>query len=194
MIPTNDGLTCVFVSTTPDRLRTLRRRGADAAFEQLFADAAPALHPRLVDSQPADRLRGWNGVPGFIRRSWGPGWALVGDAGYFKDPITAHGMTDALRDAELLATAVVEAASGARGEGEALAAYQRTRDDLSRRLFVTTGRIAAHDWDLTTIRRLLREVSSAMTEEVEALEALPVGALHGGIALNIPPDRALARE
>ena len=35
----------------------------------------------------------------------GPGWALVGDAGSFKDPLTAHGITDALRDAELLARA-----------------------------------------------------------------------------------------
>ena len=51
------------------------------------------------------RTHGWGGVAGFVRRSWGPGWALVGDAGYFKDPITAHGMTDALRDAELLADA-----------------------------------------------------------------------------------------
>ena len=42
---------------------------------------------------------------GFLRQAYGPGWALVGDAGYFKDPLTAHGITDALRDAELLANA-----------------------------------------------------------------------------------------
>lgn len=194
MIPTNEGLTCVFVSTTPARMRSLRSQGADAAFERLFAEAAPGLLPRLRESRAADRIRGWNGVPGFVRRSRGPGWALVGDAGYFKDPITAHGMTDALRDAELVATAVVEAFSGARPEAEALSAYQDARDHLSRRLFVTTAKIAAHDWDMTTIRRLLREVSSAMTDEVEALEALPVGVLRGGNVREIPPDRALARE
>jgi flavin-dependent dehydrogenase len=52
-------------------------------------------------------LRGFAGQVGFFRKCYGPGWALVGDAGYFKDPITAHGMTDALRDAELLARGVV---------------------------------------------------------------------------------------
>ena len=41
-------------------------------------------------------VRTFMGHPGFIRRSWGPGWALVGDAGYWKDPLSAHGLTDAL--------------------------------------------------------------------------------------------------
>ena len=132
--------------------------------------------------------------PGFVRRSWGPGWALVGDAGYFKDPITAHGITDALRDAELLADAVVEAAAGAVPGDVALAGYQARRDALPRRLFEATERIAAYDWDLLTVRRLLREVSSAMTDEVETLEGLPVRHESAGIAPGIRPDRALARE
>ena len=51
-------------------------------------------------------MRGFGGHPGFLKRSTGDGWALVGDAGYFKDPLTAHGITDALRDAELLARAI----------------------------------------------------------------------------------------
>ncbi|HEU4514852.1 MAG TPA: NAD(P)/FAD-dependent oxidoreductase [Nocardioidaceae bacterium] len=174
MIPTNDDLACVFVSTTPERLRSMRRRaGTERAFAGLFEEAAPDLAPRLRMSTPAGRMLGWAGVPGFVRRSWGPGWALVGDAGYFKDPITAHGMTDAMRDAELLANAVVEAMSGARPEAEALAAYQRQRDALSSRLLAATEAIAAYAWDMSEIRQLLREVSSAMTDEVEALEALP---------------------
>ena len=64
------------------------------------------------------RLRGFAGVPGHLRQSHGPGWALVGDAGYFKDPLTAHGITDALRDAELLARAILDGRAGA------LEAYQ----------------------------------------------------------------------
>ena len=194
MIPTNDGLTCVFVSTTPERMRTLRRGGAEAAFDALFAVAAPDHVSRLRASEPTGRMHGWGRVPGFVRRSWGPGWALVGDAGYFKDPITAHGITDALRDAELLADAVVEAAAGAVPEDVALAGYQVRRDALSRRLFEATERIAAYDWDLLTVRRLLREVSSAMTDEVETLEGLPVRHESAGIAPGIRPDRALARE
>ena len=194
MIPTNDGLTCVFVAATPQRLRALRRHGADAAFEELFAEAMPDHLPRLHMSSPAGRIHGWAGMPGFVRRSWGSGWALVGDAGYFKDPITAHGMTDALRDAELLADAIVQAAAGIRPESEALAAYQGRRDALSSRLFEATDQIAAYDWDMARIRRLLREVSSAMVDEVEALEQLPVRHGSDGYAPSIPPDRALVRE
>ena len=145
-------------------------------------------------SRPVGRIYGWAGMPGFVRRSWGSGWALVGDAGYFKDPITAHGMTDALRDAELLADAIVQAAAGLRPEAEALAAYQGRRDALSSRLFEATDQIAAYDWDMARIRRLLREVSSAMVDEVEALEQLPVRHGSDGYAPSIPPDRALVRE
>jgi 2-polyprenyl-6-methoxyphenol hydroxylase-like FAD-dependent oxidoreductase len=194
MIPTNDGQTCVFVSTTADRMRSLRRHGTEAAFEALFAAAAPGQLPRLHLSTPSGRMHGWAGMPGVVRRSWGPGWALVGDAGYFKDPITAHGITDALRDAELLANAVVEATSGAREETLALAAYQRQRDALSSRLFEATDQIAAYDWNMDQIRRLLREVSSAMADEVEALERLPVRHEADAIARFIPPDRALTLE
>jgi len=170
MLPTNDGLTCVFVGTTRERMRLARRAGTAAAFEGLFAVAAEEHLPRLQASVPEGKMYGWNAVPGFVRRSWGPGWALVGDAGYFKDPITAHGMTDALRDAELLADAIVASASGLQDEETALASYQARRDELSRHLFTVTHQIAAYDWDMDSIRRLLREASAAMTDEVEHLE------------------------
>ena len=51
-------------------------------------------------------------VPNFLRKPYGPGWALVGDAGYTKDPITAQGISDAFHDAELCVTALDEAISG----------------------------------------------------------------------------------
>ena len=117
-------------------------------------------------------MHAWSGVSGFVRRSWGPGWALVGDAGYFKDPITTHGMTDALRDAELLATAVVDALASGANEREALATYQQRRDSLSSLLFDVTDRIASYRWTLAEVPGLLREASSAMTDEVEFLQQL----------------------
>jgi hypothetical protein len=43
---------------------------------------------------------------------------------------------------------------------------------LSERLFEATDRVARYDWDLTGVQRLLREVSSAMADEVELLEQL----------------------
>jgi flavin-dependent dehydrogenase len=171
VIPTNDGLSCVFVGTTPSRMRALRRDGSDAAFGELLERAAPGIVDRVRDSRPQGRLRGWAGAGGFVRQSWGPGWALVGDAGYFKDPITTHGMSDALRDAELLANEIVDALSGVVPESIALARYQTTRDALSRQLFEVTESVAAYDWDLDAIRRLLRRVSSAMSDEVDLLSA-----------------------
>ena len=52
-------------------------------------------------------------MPNYFRKPFGPGWALVGDAGYNKDFITAQGIHDAFRDAELCATALDEAFSRA---------------------------------------------------------------------------------
>ena len=172
-IPTNDGLTAVFVGTTPARLRALRRDGAQHAFATLLAKAAPRLAERIASAEPVGRMHGWAGVPGFVRRSWGPGWALVGDAGYFKDPITTHGMTDALRDAELLADEILETLNGMVPEAVALKRYQAKRDQLSTRFFEATEPIASYAWNLDQVRALLRQASSAMREEVEHLESLP---------------------
>ena len=81
-----------------------------------------------------------------MRRPWGPGWALVGDAGYWKDPISAHGLTDALRDAELLARAVIGAGGGCTVMDAALRGYQETRDRLSFPLFDVTDALASFTW------------------------------------------------
>lgn len=175
VIPTNGGASCLFVSTTPARMRRLRRLGAERALAELLAAAGPGAVERARGLRPLSGVRGWAGEPGFVRRSWGPGWALVGDAGFFKDPITSHGITDALRDAELLATGVL-AAHGGVPEEAALAAYQRTRDRLSRDLVTTTEQVAGYAWDAAGIRTLLHRLSAAMADEVEHLEALaPVG-------------------
>jgi flavin-dependent dehydrogenase len=175
VIPTNGGASCLFVSTTPARMRRLRRLGVERALAELLAAAGPAAVERAQGLRPRSGVRGWAGEPGFVRRSWGPGWALVGDAGYFKDPITSHGITDALRDAELLATGVLDGHDGVPEEA-ALATYQRTRDRLSTDLVATTEQVAGYAWDAAGIRALLHRLSVAMAEEVEHLEALaPVG-------------------
>lgn len=173
LIPTNDGQTCVFVGTTPEQLKLARRGDADAAFAELFGRAAPRLTYRLEAATRAGRLRGWSGQRGHVRRSYGAGWALVGDAGYFRDPITTHGMTDALRDAELLADALLATWAGDKPEAIALSGYQAQRDALSAQLFEVSDRIAAYDWAPDEIHQLLREVSSAMSDEVGLLQSLP---------------------
>ena len=193
MIATGGGLTCVFVSTTPRRMRLLRSVGAEAAFDALFAQAAPAHVDRLAGASRVGRLRGWAGARGHLRRPWGPGWALVGDAGYFKDPISAHGMTDALRDAELLADALVAGWSGDVPEAAALAGYQAQRDALSTRLFEASDLIAAYDWDRNRIQQLGREVSAAMADEVELVQTLPDRQIGAGSTAFVPTDSVLTR-
>jgi flavin-dependent dehydrogenase len=178
LIPTNDGQTCVFVSTTPERMRGLRRYGVEHAFSELLVQAAPTLRDPVVTATPAGPIRGWGGVPGYLRRCWGAGWALVGDAGYFKDPITTHGMTDAMRDAELFADAILDATGGL-PEAVALARYQAIRGRLSSRLLAATEDVAAYDWTIERVQTLLRRVSSAMGDEVKHLQARPDRALTG---------------
>jgi flavin-dependent dehydrogenase len=118
-------------------------------------------------------MRGWRGTLGQVRQSWGRGWALVGDAGYYQDPITAHGITDALRDAELLADAIVGGAAGGPDARYAMAAYQKTRDRLSRSLWDATEEVAGYAWDAPRARTLLRSVSASMSDEVDHLSGLP---------------------
>jgi len=166
VIPTTGRETCVFAAMPPARLK-----GGDypALYRAVLAECAPGLAARLDEARLEGRLTAFAGRPGFLRRAYGPGWALVGDAGYFKDPITAHGLTDALRDAELLARAV------AAGTEAALEDFATLRRALSLPLFEVTDRIAAFDWDLEQLQALHRASSKAMQPEVEHLASLPVG-------------------
>ena len=72
----------------------------------------PALAARVRDGRPLSPATGMLKMPNHVRQAHGPGWALVGDAGYHRDAITGHGLSDAYRDAELLASALSEVLSG----------------------------------------------------------------------------------
>jgi flavin-dependent dehydrogenase len=120
----------------------------------------------VSDATQLGPFRGFAGEVGYFRQSFGPGWTLVGDAGYFKDPITAHGITDALRDAELLAQAV------ASGRADAFRRYQEERDALSEELFETTDAIASFAWDIDTLKSYHQRLNKTMKVENAALAAL----------------------
>jgi len=93
-------------------------------------------------AQAADRFYGIGDLPFWYRRPLGPGWALVGDAGYHKDPITALGITDAFLDAETLTGALDDVFAGRRAYEEALSGYQQARDARSRPFFELTCEFA----------------------------------------------------
>jgi flavin-dependent dehydrogenase len=165
VIPTNDGRVCIWAGLPAAEFATRRRAGLDRVLTEVLADVAPSA-ALLATGERAGPVRGFPGAPASLRRAAGPGWALVGDAGSFKDPLTAHGITDALRDAELLARAAAD------GSPTAFADYRDTRDALTLPLLRVAEEIAAYRWDTPRIKELLRAESAAMKPEVAALRAL----------------------
>jgi 2-polyprenyl-6-methoxyphenol hydroxylase-like FAD-dependent oxidoreductase len=127
-IPTHDGLTVVLCGWPHDEWRTYRSDIEKHFFDTVSTQASPEFAERMRDARRVERFRGTHHVPNFFRTPFGPGWALVGDAGYHKDPVTAMGIADAFRDVEHLTTALHEALSGQRPEAEALADYERRRN------------------------------------------------------------------
>lgn len=124
--PTNDGLTLVAVNWPIDEYRRVR---SDIAgnYARTLAGVAPELADQLGDARREERWIG-TAIPSFFRRPHGPGWALVGDAGYVLDPCTAQGITDAFAHAELVAEAVHDGLTGRRDLAGALADYEQERN------------------------------------------------------------------
>jgi flavin-dependent dehydrogenase len=164
-IPTNDGAHCVFVSFPAEHLPRAPGANATEKYELLLRGFA-SLTPLLAGARRVDSVRGFGGQHGYLRRATGPGWALVGDAGYFKDPLTAHGITDALRDAELLARAVISASRAA------FVQYETIRHELSHRLFEITDQIASFAWTDPELQSLHRAFSAEMSRETRVLASL----------------------
>jgi flavin-dependent dehydrogenase len=156
----------VFVSIPQHALQALARPTAAAGYERFLATRFPTFAPRLAAARRVEPVRGFGGHTGFIKQGAGEGWALAGDAGYFKDPLTAHGITDALRDAELLARAALSDTAAA------FAHYSRTRHDLSRHLFEITDQIASFTWTDEELQALHRGFSREMSREQRALDTL----------------------
>ena len=147
VFPTHDGEACVWLCRPTALLeRRTPRRGAarPSALVDALDEAAPALgraRPRRSRGLPVRGVRRpAEPRPPGVR----PGWALVGDAGYHRDPITGHGITDAFRDAELLADALATRRSTAPVAASGGAArYERARDDALGDDFALTRALAA---------------------------------------------------
>jgi 2-polyprenyl-6-methoxyphenol hydroxylase-like FAD-dependent oxidoreductase len=137
--PTHDDLTLV-IGGWPSAEQAANRADVEGEFHKML-ELVPAFADRVRGARRVDRLTG-AGVANYFRQPYGPGWALVGDAGYNKDFITAQGMHDAFRDAELCATALEESFSGARPFDDAMGAYQAARDAQVLPMYELTTQLA----------------------------------------------------
>jgi flavin-dependent dehydrogenase len=171
VIPTNDHQANVWVGMPMTRLHRDRPGGIPRLFTETLAAAAPDLAAATAGQAAAGRHATFIGRRGFARHPWGPGWALVGDAAYFKDPSSAHGMTDALIGAELLARAVL-AAAGGEPEPAALAGYARQRHALIAPMIPAVEHAASFRWDLASLQRAHLDMNAAMRAEWEHLTHL----------------------
>ncbi len=137
--PTHDGLTLV-IAGWPAAEFQANKSDVERHFDATIA-LAPAFAERMRAARRVERFAGAV-IPNWFRKPYGPGWALVGDAGYLKDSITAQGIHDAFRDAERLATGIVEHLSQGRPWDEAMSAYQRDRDEDSLPMYEFTTQLA----------------------------------------------------
>jgi 2-polyprenyl-6-methoxyphenol hydroxylase-like FAD-dependent oxidoreductase len=136
---TNDGLTMLVVGW-PFAEAAAYKADIEANYLKTL-ELAPEFAERVRGAAREERFAG-GAVRNFFRTPFGPGWALVGDAGYNKDPITAQGIGDAFRDAELCATALDETFNGVATFEDAMSAYQRTRDAQSLPIYDFTTQLA----------------------------------------------------
>jgi flavin-dependent dehydrogenase len=124
--PTNDGLTLI-ASSWPITQQGVVQAAMGERFMQAV-ERAPALAERVRAGRREERFYGAANLPNFLRKPFGPGWALVGDAGCHKDPYLGLGCGDAFRDADFLADAIAEGLSGTVPLDEALACYEQRRN------------------------------------------------------------------
>ncbi len=174
VIPTNDGETCVWVAMTQDEFTNRARGRVEATYHDEIGSFA-GLRPLLHGAEFVGGIRGFAGVPGHLRQAYGRGWALVGDAGYFKDPVSAHGITDAFTSAELLADAIAEAHEGG-DEMAALERYRFHRDEGAAEVMPPIAELAALDLEPEQAKETFRRFSQALRAEwirVSARDAVP---------------------
>jgi 2-polyprenyl-6-methoxyphenol hydroxylase-like FAD-dependent oxidoreductase len=124
--PTNDGLVCTFCEWPLEEFHSVRADIEGHFLKKL--ELAPGLAQRLREGRREANFMGTGVLPNFFRKPYGPGWALVGDAGHHKDPVGGLGIMDAFRDAELLVDALDAGLSGRQSLDEALGGYEQRRN------------------------------------------------------------------
>ena len=161
--PTNDDRTLVIAGWQYKELEA-NRSDIEGNYRKVI-DLAPSFAERMRGARREERFLGM-AVPNYFRKPFGPGWALVGDAGYNKDFITAQGIQDAFRDAELCADALDESFTGGRSFDAAMADYQSTRDRHVMAMYEFTAELASQEPPPPELQKLL----GAMHGNQEAMD------------------------
>jgi 2-polyprenyl-6-methoxyphenol hydroxylase-like FAD-dependent oxidoreductase len=174
--PTHDALTLVAV-VWPSRCFEAVRADIEGHVRNAH-ESVPKVADRMRAARRVERWSGTAGVANYFRRPYGSGWALVGDAGHDKDPLTAQGMSDAFLDAEALATALDDGWAGRRLLDGALAYCHFERDRRARPMYEFTCELAR----LEPAPPHMRELFAALAGNRDATEQF-YAALTGAVPL-----------
>ncbi len=180
--PTNDGLVMTYVAWPAAEFEAFRADIEGNLIRTL--DLAGDLGQRVRAGKRAERIRSTPDLPNRFRTPYGPGWALVGDAGLVMDPITGQGIADAFRDAELLADAVAVGLEGGRLDRE-LAGYRRRRDKAVLPMYRMTQQLAALK-PIGDAERLLFPALADQPENAERFFGVLTGALPPSTVFSAP--------
>jgi flavin-dependent dehydrogenase len=174
IFPTHGGEACVWVcAPTASAIAAGQGAPGEEAFAIMLRRGAPRLWERLRSARRTSPVRGRLRAHNYVRQAHGPGWALVGDAGHHRDPITGHGISAAYHDAELLVDAIDAILRGNAEPAAALAGYERERDAAQREVFELTCAIGAFP-PVPEFVALTRALGRANDTEAAALAARPV--------------------
>jgi flavin-dependent dehydrogenase len=163
--PTNDALTMLGFGWPIEEFH--QNRGDIEGNFWAAVELDPEFAEQLRGARRESRFAGTAELGGYFREPYGPGWALVGDAGYHKNPITAMGINDAFRDAALLARALDESLSGGRAYEEAMRDYQRARDRDAAPVYEFTDEFARLEPPPPQMQQLL----AAIRDNQDAIDA-----------------------
>jgi 2-polyprenyl-6-methoxyphenol hydroxylase-like FAD-dependent oxidoreductase len=161
--PTHNGLLAIFIAWPVERFREVRSN-LDEHFCEVL-DRVPEFAGRVRAGRREERFYGSSDLPNFFRKPYGSGWALVGDAGYHKDPFLALGVADAFRDAELLADAIDDGLSGQSHLDTALARYESERNGAGNEEYAENlqfARLKGAKTDFLRLRAALRGKQDAI--------------------------------
>jgi flavin-dependent dehydrogenase len=138
-VPTNDDLTMI-VMGWPYAEASAYKADVEANYLKTF-DLAPEFAERVHAAKREERFAG-GAVANYFRKPYGPGWALVGDAGYNKDPITGQGITDAFHDVDRCTNALADVFERGHDFDNAMSGWQRVRDEQAMPIYEFTTNLA----------------------------------------------------